>query len=144
MCPTVKFVYLCNRIMKSLRYILPLMLSLLIIYTGVGVSICSCMLCERACFICATPCDSCHDSDQEALPAECEDGDCSVSLFKVNLMQQEAYASVVVPTFDLFCGLLPAFQTTVFRSGVVEVPYVVPPNPSSSRHYLALYSLLLI
>lgn len=141
---TVKLVYLCSRIMKRLRYILVAVLSLLIIYAGVGVSICSCMTCEKACVCCATPCDTCHESDQQTSSESCEDGVCTVSIYKMNLAQQASASCVSVPSFELFCGLLPAFQAALFHGDIVEVPYVVPPNPDSSRHYLALYSVFLI
>ena len=130
--------------MKSLRYILPFILSLLIIYTGVGVAICSCMTCVRACICCDIPCDDCHDSEQDTVPGLCEEGGCSISIFKVNLIQQTVHVPVSLPSFDLFCELLFVFKATSLHCAVVEVPYVVPPNPESSRHYLAFYSRLLI
>lgn len=130
--------------MKRLRYILPFVLSLLIIYTGVGVAICHCLTCDMACASCSTSCDSCCDEPVADVPASCEDEACAVDVYKVNLMKQGNSLSVSTPSFDLFCKLLPASRVAISCGAVREVAYIVPPNPGSSRHYLALYSLLLI
>lgn len=130
--------------MKRLRYILVIMLSLLIIYTGVGVAICHCLTCEVACFTCTTSCDSCHESDEES-SGTCEGtGMCCVDIYKVNLMKQNPSVSVSAPSMELLCRLLPDFQSALFRDEVMEVPYIVPPNLGNSRHYLTLFSVLLI
>lgn len=112
--------------MKRLRYLLPFVLSLLIIYTGVGVALCHCLTSEVACVSCS------------------EDEACTVDVYKVDLMKQSHSLSVSIPSFNLFCGLLPSFRVAMSCGEVREVPYIVPPHPDSSRHYLALYSVLLI
>lgn len=135
--------------MKRLRYIGIVILSLLVVYAGVGVSVCSCLTCEVACFLCSTPCSTCEHEDEDSAAtcedavATCEDEGCSFNIYKVNLAQQNAQASVSIPSFELFCGLLPDFQSALPDSGE-EVPTVVPPPPVGSRHFLALYSVLLI
>lgn len=127
-----------------------IVLSLLVVYSGVGVSVCNCLTCEVACFVCSTPCSGCEhdggDSDSGCSAdsdATCEDEGCSINIYKVNLAQQSAQAPVSVPSFDLFCGLLPDFES-LLPVGETEMPYVVPPPKVGSRHFLALYSILLI
>lgn len=127
--------------MKRLRYVLMIALSLLVIYSGVGISVCSCLTCEVACLLCSTPCSGC-DADEES-DASCEDEGCSINIYKVNLAQQNTQLSASISSFELFCGLLSDFQFTRL-CGELEIPYVVPPSPDGSRHFLALYSILLI
>lgn len=130
--------------MKRLRYIGMIILSLLVIYSGVGVSVCSCLTGEVACVVCSTPCSGCEDEDTcNDAAATCEDEDCSINIYKVNLAQQNAQVSVSIPSFELFCGLLPDYQIALSDSEA-EVPTVVPPPKVGSRHFLALYSVLLI
>ena len=147
---TVKNIYLCGHIMKRLRYIVIIVLSLLVVYAGVGVSVCSCLTCEVACVVCSTPCSGC-EHDENGLQADgcddpmttCEDEGCSVTIYKVNLAQQIAQVPISVPSFELFCGLLPDFES-LLPVGETETLYVVPPPKIGSRHFLALYSTLLI
>lgn len=140
-----------RRNMNRLRYIVMIVLSLLVIYSGVGVSVCSCLTCEVACMVCSTPCSGCeHDDDNSdagcAADAEatCQDEGCSIDIYKVNLAQQSAQSPVVsIPSFELFCGLLPHFQS-LLPVGETKIPYVVPPPKDGSRQMLVLHSTLLI
>lgn len=136
--------------MKRLRYIIMIVLSLLVVYSGVGVSVCSCLTCEVACAVCSTPCSGCeHDEDNSdggcAADSDvtCRDEGCSINIYKVNLAQQSAQVPISIPSFELFCGLLPDFES-LLPVGEAEIPYVVPPPKVGSRHFLALYSTLLI
>lgn len=131
--------------MKRLRYILPFVLSLLIIYAGVGVAICHSLTCEVACASsCSTPCDSCCDDSDTKSTDTCSGDKCMVDVYKINLVAQSVSLSISIPSFQLFCVLLPAFESTIFHSGEIEASYMVPPNLGGSRHYLALYAVLLI
>lgn len=134
--------------MKKLRYILIIVLSLLVIYSGVGVSVCSCFTCEIACFFCSTPCSSCeNDNHSDGTCGDsdttCDDEGCTVNVYKVDLTKQNSQSLTSVLSFELFCELLPDFQSAL-PLGEVHAPYVVPPCSVKARHYLALYSTLLI
>lgn len=135
------------------------MLSLLVIYSGVGASLCSCLTCEVECMVCSTPCSGCgHDVNKPQLSSTnidamhkefntditCQDKGCTVNIYKVNLAQQSAQESISVPNFELFCELLPDLWAALFIDDVVVVPTVSPPLLESSRLYLALYSVLVI
>ena len=69
---------------------------------------------------------------------------CTATIYKVDLMKHSCEASVSVPVMQLFCELLPQFRSILFMGEWQETSYNVPPHPVSSRHYLALYSVLLI
>ena len=127
--------------MKKLRYIWMILLSLLVIYSGVGVSVCNCLTCEVACFLCSTPCASC-DTAEDA-DTTCDDEGCVVNIYKVDLANQDTQSVVSVLSFELFCALLPNFQS-VLPITDTQIPYIIPPCLAESRHLLALYSTLLI
>jgi hypothetical protein len=44
----------------------------------------------------------------------------------------------------LLCDQVSDLLCALFRDEVLDPPYVIPPPKTSSRHYLALYSTLLI
>jgi hypothetical protein len=44
----------------------------------------------------------------------------------------------------LLCDQVSDLLCALFRDKVLDPPYVIPPPKTSSRHYLALYSTLLI
>lgn len=124
------------------------MLSLLVIYSGVGVSVCSCFTCEIACLLCSTPCSSCEpdddcEHDEASNVTTCSDEGCTVNVYKVDLTKQNTESSMSVLSFELFCELLPDFQS-VLPLGEEQTVYIVPPCSAGSRHFLALYSTLLI
>ena len=74
----------------------------------------------------------------------CKEEGCTATIYKVDLMKHSCEASVSVPVMQLFCELLPQFRSILFMGEWQETSYNVPPHPVSSRHYLALYSVLLI
>ena len=134
--------------MNKLRYILMVVLSLLVIYSGVGVSVCSCFTCEVACFFCSTPCSSCVNDDHsnatcDDADATCDDEGCTVNVYKIDLTKQNTQSPTSVHSFELFSELLPNFQSAL-PLGEAQTPYVIPPCSVGARHYLALYSTLLI
>ena len=117
-------------VMKRFRYILAVILSLLIVYVGAGVSVAQycCSGCETANCCCADKCGFCGKFDFE-FHKSCRGEGCTATIYKLDLVKQ-AFES------DLLCAL--------FRDEVLDPPYVIPPPKTSSRHYLALYSTLLI
>lgn len=127
--------------MKRLRYIWMVLFSLLVIYSGVGMSVCKCQTCEVACFLCSTPCTSCDTAEDS--DATCEDEGCEVNIYKVDLTNQETQPLVSVCSLELFCELLPDFQSVLPLAGT-QIPYIIPPRLPDSRHLLALYSTLII
>lgn len=131
--------------MKRLRYILAAVLSLLIIYAGIGVSVVHycCAGCETAQSCCTIGCARCHKAHQQS-DKSCKDEGCTATIYKVDLMKHSCEALVLAPVMQLFCGQLPEFQCASSIGEQQEVLYNNPPNPVSSRHYLTLYSILLI
>lgn len=131
--------------MKRVHYILAVMLSLLIIYSGAGVSIMHycCAKCETAQSCCTKGCAKCKKTHQEP-HKNCKDKGCTATIYKVDLMKHTLAESISVPVVSLFCEQFPSLLTRSLRNEVVEVPYCIPPHPVSSRHWLALYSVLLI
>lgn len=131
--------------MKRLRYILVAMLSLLIIYAGVGVSVVHycCAGCETAQTCCTSGCPKCNKAHHQS-DKSCKDEGCTATIYKVDLMKHSCEASVAAPVIQLICELLPDFQFLPLSDKWQKVSYAVPPHPVSSRYYLTLYSTLLI
>ena len=115
--------------MKRLRYIFAILMSSLIIISGAGVSIihycCSGCRMEQRC--CTSGCSECEKAH------------------KVDVVKHVQEASSTVPVCTLYCEQLPQFGCLL----PVELPVTgtqvySPPRYCGSRHYLALYSTLLI
>ncbi|HBO06485.1 hypothetical protein DW121_12660 [Bacteroides sp. AM10-21B] len=132
--------------MKRLRYILAILMSSLIIVSGAGVSIihycCSgCQTEQRCCTSGCSKCEKAHHSSQET----CKDTGCTTFHYKVDVMKHIQGASSTVPVCTLYCEQLPQFGCLLPEGLPVTEPQVYsPPHYRSSRHYLALYSTLLI
>ncbi|MEG0887469.1 MULTISPECIES: hypothetical protein [Bacteroides] len=136
--------------MKRLRYILACLLSLLIIYTGAGVSIihycCNqCQTgktcCDSICHCCDKP--DCHKSDEHG-SSSCDDEGCWVSIHKVDLVShsfEELLSAVSVPVFYLDSSILLPFLTYE-KEKVLSYPDPSPPKSVNSS--LALYATFLI
>ena len=132
--------------MKRLRYILITMLSLLIIYAGVGVSVVHycCAGCETAQTCCTSGCPKCNKAHHQS-DKSCKDEGCTATFYKVDLVKYSCESPVItVPVIQLFCEVLPDFQYSLPTRELKEASYAVPPHPDSSRQYLALYSVLII
>lgn len=146
-------VYLCT-VMKRLRYILAVLLSLTIVYAGAGVSIAHycCARCETTQACCAQGCEKCHKSHHNTShnshskhEKSCKDKGCTATFYKVDLVKHSCENPVItVPVLQLLCEALPDFGSLMPAEDVHEVAYTVPPHPDSSRRYLALYSILII
>ena len=63
---------------------------------------------------------------------------------KLDLVKQAFESSVPAPVSLLLCDQVSDLLCALFRDKVLDPPYVIPPPKTSSRHYLALYSTLLI
>ena len=106
--------------MKELRYILAVLFSSLIIISGVGISVVQycCAGCETTQSCCTSGCSKCQHAHESAS---------------------------FVPSLTLFCEQLPLFDYSLPQVACTpEVHFGAPPYVVGSRHYLALYSTLLI
>lgn len=133
--------------MKRLSYITAVILSLLIIYTGAGVSIVHycCARCETVKSCCATGCPKCEKSHTCDSKKDCKDKGCSATIYKLDLMQHMTGLTVNVPVVDIFsehfCYLLTTFA---YADKSVEYDILTAPPPLCQRQKLALYSTYLI
>lgn len=66
------------------------------------------------------------------------------TIYKLDLVKQAFESSVPAPVSLLLCDQVSDLLCALFRDEVLDPPYVIPPPKTSSRHYLALYSTLLI
>ena len=132
-------------VMKRVRYILAVILSLLIVYVGAGVSVAQycCSGCETANCCCADKCGFCGKFDFE-FHKSCRGEGCTATIYKLDLVKQAFESSVPAPVSLLLCDQVSDLLCALFRDEVLDPPYVIPPPKTSSRHYLALYSTLLI
>ena len=130
-------------VMKRFRYILAVILSLLIIYVGAGVSVAQycCSGCETANCCCADKCGFCGKFDFE-FHKSCRGEGCTATIYKLDLVKQAFESSVPAPVSLLLCDQVSDLLCALFRDEVLDPPYVIPPPKTSSRHYLALYSCL--
>ena len=69
---------------------------------------------------------------------------CTATIYKLDLVKQAFESSVPAPVSLLLCDQVSDLLCALFRDKVLDPPYVIPPPKTSSRHYLALYSTLLI
>ncbi len=132
--------------MKELRYILAVLFSSLIIISGVGVSVVQycCAGCETTQSCCASGCSKCHDTHR-ASQKTCKDTGCTAVYYKVDFVKNAHESVSFVPPLTLFCEQLPFFDYSVPQ--VAHIPKFIlgaPPYSVGSRHYLTLYSILLI
>ena len=132
--------------MKRLRYIFAILMSSLIIISGVGISIihycCSgCQTEQRCCTSGCPECERAHRSSQET----CKDTGCTTVHYKVDMVKHVQESSPIVPVYVLYCEKLPQFVCPL-PSGETAAEFQVysPHRYSGFRHYLALYSILLI
>lgn len=134
-------------VMKRLRYILAVLMSSLVIMGGVGVSVLSycCSGCQTPHSCCASACSDCAKK-QHTPQSDCKDTGCSATHYKIDVVNT-AQETLSVPSFHvLYCKPLPLFFASLPREGQErsETLYAPPPPDTGSRHYLALYSVLLM
>ncbi len=132
--------------MKRLRYILAILFSFLIIVSGAGVFIVQycCAGCEVEQSCCTSFCASCEHSHHSP-EQSCKDTGCTAVHYKVDMVKYASEVSSFIPYHTLFCEQLPQLDVSLALNNLVpESVYYIPPQPPGSRHYLALYSVLLI
>lgn len=132
--------------MKRLAYITALILSLLIIYLGAGVSIVHycCARCETMQSCCDSGCPKCkkaHTCDSEK---DCKTKGCTATIYKLNLMKHSTELNVSASVVDLFCEQFCYLLTFTYSDKPVEYATLTSPPPLCSRQKLALYSTYLI
>ena len=91
--------------MKRLAYITAVILSLLIIYSGAGVSIVHycCSRCEAVQGCCANGCPKCKKSHTCDSKKDCREKGCTATIYKLDLMKHVSALTVSVPVVTLFC-----------------------------------------
>ena len=131
--------------MKRLRYILITMLSLLIIYAGVGVSVVHycCAGCETAQTCCTSGCPKCNKAHHQS-DKSCKDEGCTATIYKLDLMKHTTELNVSVQAIDLFCAQFCYLLTSTYFDKPVEYTTITSPPPLCSRQKLALYSTYII
>lgn len=134
--------------MKRLSYIIAVLLSLLVIYSGAGVSIIHycCVGCETVKSCCDD--DGCHKYSEKShdcgSKTNCNDDGCTVTIYKLDLMQQASELTVSVPAFTLFCKQY-CYLLTVPDADQEVADFPLPaPSPPCPRQMLALHSVFLI
>lgn len=134
-------------LMKELRYILAVLFSSLIIISGVGVSIIHycCAGCETTQSCCATGCSKCRKA-LHASQDSCKDTGCTAVHYKVDMVKfAHESSSPLLPLMFLCEQLpLPGYTLPQVEACTPDKNLGAPPYLVSSRHYLALYSILLI
>lgn len=134
--------------MKRLAYITALILSLLVIYTGAGVSIVHycCARCETVKSCCDTGCPKCKKSHTCDSKKDCKEDGCSATIYKPDLMQHLAAAgqTITVPVMNLFCEQFCYLLIVAHSEQLITYEPADSPPPVCSRQMLALYSTYLI
>lgn len=92
--------------MKKLAYITALILSLLIIYSGAGVSIMHycCARCETVQSCCDTGCPKCKKTHTCDSKKDCKSKGCTATIYKLDLMKHTIELNVSPQAVDLFCA----------------------------------------
>ena len=105
-------------------------LSLLIIYSGAGVSIVHycCAGCETVQSCCATGCPKCKKSHTCDSKKDCKNRGCTATIYKLNLMNHATELTVAAPVVDLFCEQQFCYLLNI---GYTEKPveYIIPSSP---------------
>lgn len=132
--------------MKRLAYITALVLSLLIIYSGAGVSIMHycCARCETVQSCCDTGCPKCKKTHTCDSKKDCKAKGCTATIYKLDLMKHTTELNVSVQAIDLFCAQFCYLLTSTYSDKPVEYTTITSPPPLCSRQKLALYSTYII
>lgn len=157
-----------QRIMKRLRYILACFISFLIIYMGAGVAVMQycCARCEviehgtpleKGCAACwmhqrvdncctsavCSQCSTKHSSEE----ISCHSKGCSAKIYELDSMEHSMSTAVFVPpVIQLFIQEFPDMLCALQGNNESDEAFYLDssPHPVSSRHYLSLFSTLLI
>ena len=132
--------------MKKLAYITALILSLLIIYSGAGVSIMHycCARCETAQGCCDTGCPKCKKTHTCDSKKDCKAKGCTATIYKLDLMKHTTELKVLPQAVDLFCAQFCYLLTYTNSHKPIEYDTPTSPPPLCSRQKLALYATYLI
>ncbi|QIU95755.1 hypothetical protein [Bacteroides faecium] len=132
--------------MKRLAYITALILSLLIIYSGAGVSIVHycCARCETVQSCCDTGCPKCKKTHTCDSKKDCKAKGCTATIYKLDLMKHTTELNVSPQAVDLFCAQFCYLLTFTYSDNPVEYDTLTSPPPLCSRQKLALYSTYII
>ncbi len=132
--------------MKKLAYITALILSLLIIYSGAGVSIMHycCARCETAQGCCDTRCPKCKKTHTCDSKKDCKAKGCTATIYKLDLMKHTTELKVLPQAVDLFCAQFCYLLTYTYSDKPIEYDTPTSPPPLCSRQKLALYATYLI
>ncbi|GAB6867211.1 hypothetical protein [Bacteroides acidifaciens] len=132
--------------MKKLAYITALILSLLIIYSGAGVSIMHycCARCETAQGCCDTGCPKCKKTHTCDSKKDCKAKGCTATIYKLDLMKHTTELKVLPQAVDLFYAQFCYLLTYTYSDKPIEYDTPTSPPPLCSRQKLALYATYLI
>ena len=132
--------------MKRLAYITAMFLSLLIIYSGAGVSIVHycCTGCETVQSCCATGCPKCKKSHTCDSKKDCREKGCTATIYKPDLMKHISELTVSVPVITLFCEQYCQLFAFTSIDRTVDFSSLPSPPPPCPRQKLALHSVFLI
>ena len=132
--------------MKRLAYITALILSLLIIYSGGGISIARycCARCETVQSCCDTDCPKCKKSHTCDSKKNCKKNGCTATIYKLDLMKHSTELTVSVLAVDLLCEHFCYLLTPTYADKPVEFDSLTSPPSLCSRQKLALYSTYII
>lgn len=132
--------------MKRFAYITAVILSLLIIYSGAGVSIVHycCSRCEAVQNCCASGCPKCKKSHSCDAKKDCKTRGCTATIYKLDLMKQASESVTSVPMLTLFCEQCCQLLAAVSIHQSVDYSSLPSPPPLSPRQKLTLHSVFLI
>ena len=139
------FIFIFVPIMKKLSYIIVMFLSLLIIYSGVGVSIIHycCVRCESAqsCMDGCSKCRKIHSCDSKK---DCKKEGCTATIYKIDLMKHTSEMTVSAPVIALFYGQINEWMASIYMDYSEVYSCFCDPPHVCSRQRLALHSVLII
>lgn len=134
--------------MKRLACILAITLSLLIIYSGVGVSIMHycCARCEAVQSCCSEGCSKCQKSHSHSCDSkkDCKEEGCTATIYKVDLAKHAPEAPVTVPVVTLFLEQFSYLWASAYVENSSEPYRLSSPPPLCPRQKLALHSVFII
>lgn len=134
--------------MKRLSYIIAVILSFLVIYSGAGVSIIHycCTGCETVKSCCEE--DGCHKYSKKSHDCEpkknCKEEGCTVTIYKLDLMKQTSELTGSVSMLTLFCKQYCYLLTVPEADRVTDDSNLPTPSPPCPRQMLAMHSVFLI
>lgn len=132
--------------MKRVAYITAVILSLLIIYSGAGVSIAHycCSRCEAVQSCCSSGCPKCQKAHTCDSKKDCKEKGCTATIYKLNLMKQGTEQAVSIPMTTLFCEQYFELFTIAFADQTVDYSSLPSPPHPCPKQKLALHSVFLI